>query len=139
MQISERSVHLLIEQLKDYKADICYSRINKTYRYCNDFELNVSISVNVLTNNEVTQIFGGSYFLKSNLLVASQLQCVRLYLKYKINGQTQYRLDVTCFILFDTDCESLSLRITLFRVMCPSHFLKINVIDTANFHNQKIN
>jgi hypothetical protein len=71
MQISERSVHLLIEQLKDYNADICYSRSSKTYRYCNDFELNVSISVNVLTNNEVTQIFGGSYFMKSNLLVAS--------------------------------------------------------------------
>jgi hypothetical protein len=71
MQISERSVHLLIEQLKDYNADICYSRSSKTYSYCNDFELNVSISVNVLTNNEVTQIFGGSYFMKSNLLVAS--------------------------------------------------------------------
>jgi transcriptional antiterminator len=71
MQISECSVHLLIEQLKDYNADICYSRSSKTYRYCNDFELNVSISVNVLTNNEVTQIFGGSYFMKSNLLVAS--------------------------------------------------------------------
>ena len=71
LQISERSIHLLIEQLKDYNADICYSRSNKTYRYCNDFELNVSISVIVLTNNEVTQIFGGSYFVKSNLLVAS--------------------------------------------------------------------
>jgi hypothetical protein len=47
MRISERSVHSLIEQLKDYNADICYSRSNKTYRYCNDFELNVSISVNV--------------------------------------------------------------------------------------------
>ena len=71
MQISERSVHSLIEQLKDYNADICYSRSSKTYRYCNDFDLQVSISVNILTNNEVTQIFGGSYFLKSNLLVAS--------------------------------------------------------------------
>lgn len=71
MQISERSVHLLIEQLKDYNANICYSRSSKTYRYCNDFELNVSISVNVLTNNEVTQIFGGSYFLSTNLHIAS--------------------------------------------------------------------
>ena len=31
MQISERSIHLLIEQLKDYNADICYSRSRKTY------------------------------------------------------------------------------------------------------------
>jgi transcriptional antiterminator len=71
IQISERSVHLLLEQLRDYNADICYSRSRKTYYYCEDFELQVSISVSVLSNNEITQIFGGSYFLKSNLLVAS--------------------------------------------------------------------
>lgn len=71
MQISERSIHLLIEQLKDYNADICYSRSRKTYYYCEDFDLQVSISVNVLTNNEVTQIFGGSYFLATNLHIAS--------------------------------------------------------------------
>lgn len=71
MNISERSIHLLIEQLKDYKASICYSRSRKTYYYCADFDLQVSISVNVLTNNEVTQIFGGSYFLQNNLHIAS--------------------------------------------------------------------
>ena len=31
MQISERSIHLLIEQLKDYDANICYSRSRKNY------------------------------------------------------------------------------------------------------------
>lgn len=73
MQISERSVHLLLEQLKDYNADICYSRSRKTYYYCNDFELRVSISVSVLQNSEITNIFGGSYFLKSNLFDARKL------------------------------------------------------------------
>lgn len=71
MHISKRSIHLLIEQLKDYDASICYSRSRKTYYYCEDFELQVSISVSVLTNNEVTQIFGGSYFLQSILHIAS--------------------------------------------------------------------
>lgn len=71
MTISERSVHLLIEQLKDYNANICYSRSRKTYYYCEDFELKVSISVVVLTGNEVTQIFGGSYFLQNTLNIAS--------------------------------------------------------------------
>lgn len=71
LQISERSVHLLLEQLKDYNANICYSRSRKTYYYCEDFDLQVSISVNVLTNNEVTQIFGGSYFLQTKLHIAS--------------------------------------------------------------------
>jgi ABC-type bacteriocin/lantibiotic exporter with double-glycine peptidase domain len=33
--------------------------------------------------------------------------------------------------------KGLSLRITFFPVMWPSHFLKTNVIGTANFHNQK--
>lgn len=73
MEISERSVHLLIDQLKDYDANIRYCRSRKTYYYCTDFDLQVSISVNVLTNNEVTKIFGGSYFLKSNLQVANKL------------------------------------------------------------------
>ena len=71
MSISERSIHLLIEQLKDYNANICYSRSRKTYYYCEDFDLQVSISVNVLTNKEVTHIFGGSYFVQTNLNIAS--------------------------------------------------------------------
>ena len=71
MQISERSVHLLIEQLKDYQAEIYYSRSRKTYFYSKDFDLRVSISVSVLSNNEITQIFGGSYFLQTKLLIAS--------------------------------------------------------------------
>jgi transcriptional antiterminator len=70
LRISKRSVHLLIKELKDYEANIYYSKSRKTYYYGNDFDLQVSISVNVLTNNEVTKIFGGSYFLKSNLLSA---------------------------------------------------------------------
>lgn len=70
LRISKRSVHSLIKELKDYEANICYSKSRKTYYYCNDFNLQVSISINVLTNNEVTQIFGGSYFLKNNLLSA---------------------------------------------------------------------
>ncbi|WP_299104055.1 DNA-binding protein [uncultured Tenacibaculum sp.] len=71
LQISQRSVHLLIEQLKDYDAVVNYSRSRKTYYYRNDFDLQISISVNVLTDNEVTQIFGGSYFFKGSLFVAS--------------------------------------------------------------------
>ncbi|KAB1160599.1 DNA-binding protein [Tenacibaculum aiptasiae] len=74
MNISERSVHLLIGELKDYNAEICYSRSRKTYYYCNDFDLQVIISVNVLTNNEVTRIFGGNYFLKRNLFIARFVQ-----------------------------------------------------------------
>lgn len=74
MQICKRSVHLLLEELKDYNAKICYSRSRETYYYCNAFELKISISIDVLNNNEVTHIFGGSYFLSKNILTASFLQ-----------------------------------------------------------------
>lgn len=73
LRISKRSVQSLIEQLRDYNAPIYYSRNRKNYYYCDDFDINISISVSVLTNNEVTQIFGGSYFLKNNLFDARKL------------------------------------------------------------------
>ncbi|AUS05098.1 HTH domain-containing protein [Pseudotamlana carrageenivorans] len=66
MRISERTVYKLIEQLKDLTAPICYNRKRKTYFYCDDFELQVSISVTALSNNEAIEVFGGSYFLKKN-------------------------------------------------------------------------
>jgi len=64
MGVSERLVFNLIDQLKDFEASICYSRKSKTYYYCDDFELKVNISVSVISNNELTEIFAGSYFIE---------------------------------------------------------------------------
>jgi plasmid maintenance system antidote protein VapI len=69
MNISERSLYKLIEQLKDLTAPICYNRISNTYFYNGDFELQVSISVTALSNDEVIQVFGGSYFFKKDNLL----------------------------------------------------------------------
>jgi predicted DNA-binding transcriptional regulator YafY len=69
MSISERLLYNLIEELKDISAPVCYSRSRKTYYYCDDFELEVNISVTALSNNEVTQLFGGSYFVNKNILM----------------------------------------------------------------------
>lgn len=66
LNVSERLVYNLIEQLKDLEAAICYSRKSKTYYYCEDFQLEVNISVTVMSNNELTEIFAGSYFLQEN-------------------------------------------------------------------------
>lgn len=71
MHVSERTLYSLVEQLKDLTAPICYNRNTKTYYYCDDFELQISIQVTALSNNEVVQIFGGSYFLKKNTLLQS--------------------------------------------------------------------
>jgi len=71
MGISERLVFNLIDQLKDFEASICYSRKSKTYYYCDDFELNVNISVSVISNNELTEIFAGSYFTQEKIFLQS--------------------------------------------------------------------
>ncbi|HMB63018.1 MAG TPA: HTH domain-containing protein [Eudoraea sp.] len=65
LDISERSIYLLMEQLKDFNAHISYDRSRKTYYYKNEFKLQVQVSVSVSNNDEVTEVFGGSYFVKS--------------------------------------------------------------------------
>ena len=72
MLISERRVHHLIEELKEINAPISYSRKNKTYCYEENFDLKITISVTVMNKNEVTQIFGGSYFVKPKHINFSQ-------------------------------------------------------------------
>ncbi|AZQ59886.1 DNA-binding protein [Maribacter sp. MJ134] len=61
MYISERLVYNLIDRLKDYKASICYDRSRKTYYYYDDFRFTVNISVLIVSKNETTEIFDGSY------------------------------------------------------------------------------
>ena len=68
MNISERLLYNLIDELKDINAPVCYSRSRKTYFYCDDFQLKVNISVTAMSNNEITQLFGGSYFINKMIL-----------------------------------------------------------------------
>ncbi len=65
MSISERLLYNLIDMLKDVNAPVNYSRSRKTYFYGDFFELQVNISVKAMTQNEVTNMFGGSYFLQT--------------------------------------------------------------------------
>ncbi len=83
LHVSERLIYNLIDQLKDFNANICYNRSRRTYYYCDDFQLQISISVSVMSNNEITEIFGGSYFIKN------QGNC---YIKSarKITAQSQF-------------------------------------------------
>ncbi|SFW42012.1 hypothetical protein SAMN02927921_01596 [Sinomicrobium oceani] len=74
MQISERKVYQLIEQLKDIEAPVSYSRAHKTYFYEDDFDLQVTVSVTVLKDNELTEIFGGSYFISGKIQTPGFLQ-----------------------------------------------------------------
>lgn len=61
MQISERLVYNLIDQFKEYDASICYDRRRRTYYYRDDFQFKVSISVSIVNNDHITEVFEGSY------------------------------------------------------------------------------
>ena len=62
MNISQRLVYTLIDQLKDYGAIICYDRGRKTYYYKQEFQLEVDISLCITRNNNAIQLFQGTYF-----------------------------------------------------------------------------
>ncbi|TDQ31462.1 HTH domain-containing protein [Zeaxanthinibacter enoshimensis] len=67
LHISVRLLYHLIEQLRDYHAPILYDRSRKTYFYDDDFHLNVEINVSVISRDETTHIFGGSYWMPERL------------------------------------------------------------------------
>jgi hypothetical protein len=62
LRISERTVYYLIEQLRDYEAQIGYDRGRKTYYYKDDFVLEVNFSICIGAPDQVTEILDGSYF-----------------------------------------------------------------------------
>ncbi|UCE69393.1 MAG: DNA-binding protein [Flavobacteriaceae bacterium] len=65
LRISERTVYYLIEQLRDYEAQIGYDRGRKTYFYKDDFVLEVNFSICIGSHDAVTEILEGSYFKKN--------------------------------------------------------------------------
>ena len=74
MNLSERSFHNLIDELKVFGAEICYSRTRKTYYYCNDFTIEINISLKVIQEGKARDLYGGSYFFKEIYFPASFLQ-----------------------------------------------------------------
>jgi len=74
MKISERSFHNLIDELKILGAEISYNRTGKTYYYCNDFKVEITISLKVIQGEKARNLYGGSYFLKESYFPARFLQ-----------------------------------------------------------------
>jgi len=50
--LKKRQLYYLLDEFKDYGADIRYSRIKNTYYYNNDFEIRVDISTKSLSEEE---------------------------------------------------------------------------------------
>ena len=59
LYVSERLIYCLIEQLRDYGAEVRYDRGRRTYYYLSDFQFEVNISVAVGNQHGRTQIYAG--------------------------------------------------------------------------------
>ena len=70
MQTSQRTVHRLIEKLKDLDAAICFDRKRNTYYYCENFDLEVSITVKAISKNNTVKLYGGTFLKKKASLPA---------------------------------------------------------------------
>lgn len=61
LHLSRRMLYYLLEELKDLGAEIGYNRNKETFYYRNNFEFNLIIKVNSLTEDEKKHIFGGAF------------------------------------------------------------------------------
>lgn len=61
LRISERLLYILMEQLKEFDADICYNRSRKTYLYQNDFQLSLKVSFSITRHNKTEELYQCSY------------------------------------------------------------------------------
>ncbi len=66
-EISERSVHRLIEKLKEIDAPIYFDRTINSYCYKDFFQLEIEIKVRAIHNDEHINIYGGTAFKKTSL------------------------------------------------------------------------
>jgi predicted DNA-binding transcriptional regulator YafY len=51
-KLKKRQLYYLLDEFKDYGAEIRYSRIRNTYYYDNDFEVKVVVSTHPLMDSE---------------------------------------------------------------------------------------
>lgn len=65
MGISRSTVFELISYLKLLDAPIKYSRVRETYYYIQPFNLEINVSIKVLSNDEVKDISGGAAIIFS--------------------------------------------------------------------------
>jgi len=62
MNVSERHIYHLLEQLREMEAPICYNRRTNTYFYSGSFDLLVNVSVQVIQGERVLSIYAGRKF-----------------------------------------------------------------------------
>ena len=71
--LSKRQLYNLLEEFKEMGADIGYSRMKETFYYKNDFYLELSFKVSILSSNEEKTIRAGISCYNAILLHGSAL------------------------------------------------------------------
>ena len=64
LHISTRQTFLVLEQLKEMDAPIQFNRRTKTYFYKHDYELTINISIQVLAQDKLINIYAGHQISK---------------------------------------------------------------------------
>ena len=57
LNVGVRYFHRLKEQLKEYGAEIAYSKSRKFYFYTNNFELNIYVDISVIKEDQKKTIY----------------------------------------------------------------------------------
>ncbi|MDR0606432.1 MAG: helix-turn-helix domain-containing protein [Bacteroidales bacterium] len=60
LHLKRRQLQNILDEIRDFGAEIMYDRIRNTYYYANNFEIVVKIRVNPLSEHEEKEIFGGN-------------------------------------------------------------------------------
>lgn len=81
LHISTRQIFLVLEQLKEMDAPIQFNRRTRTYYYKREYELTINISIQVLAEDKLLNIYAGSRV--SKYIQALQGSCSKPnYLSY---------------------------------------------------------
>ena len=59
VNVSERQIFIILEQLREMEAPIRFNRRTNTYFYDDDFELLINISVQVMQREKLLSIYAG--------------------------------------------------------------------------------
>jgi hypothetical protein len=73
LNISERSVFLILDYFKDNGAEINYDRKRKTYFYPKPFELKIKFYIKCISDDEMRIIEGGNLYSPARILQGNKL------------------------------------------------------------------
>lgn len=66
--VSERTIYLMIDWLKDYGAMIKYDRKRKTYFYFKPFDIKINFSIECISDEGMKKINGGHFNFPARIL-----------------------------------------------------------------------